>query len=99
MFIYACLHRFADSNPLFQVRRCCNNILGRDANDDRFPGAQPVSLSRDNLDLINRRPYKITWKADGTRYLILILGPSVYLINRSYDVRRAQMRFPNPHDR
>ncbi len=28
----------------------------------RFPGSQPVSLARSNLDLLNRRRYWVTWK-------------------------------------
>jgi hypothetical protein len=38
--------------------------------------------------------YWVTWKADGTRYLLLLTNWGVYMIDRSCDVRRAQMRFP-----
>ena len=37
----------------------------------RFPGSQPVSLARDNMDTISRHEYHVTWKADGTRYMVL----------------------------
>ena len=40
-----------------------------------FPGAQPVSMDRDNIDYLRREPYKVSWKADGTRYMMLIDGP------------------------
>jgi|TARA_B110000971_G_scaffold208873_1_gene234396 mRNA-capping enzyme len=33
----------------------------------RFPGSQPVSLARDNMDELTKREYHVTWKADGTR--------------------------------
>ena len=48
-----------------------------------FPGSQPVSLDRQNIELLSQRPYRVTWKADGTRYLMLILKEEeVYFIDR-----------------
>lgn len=38
------------------------------------------------------RSYWVTWKADGTRYLMLLTNWGVYLIDRSCDVRRVQVR-------
>jgi len=32
-----------------------------------FPGSQPVSMDVQNIGLLNQRPYKVSWKADGTR--------------------------------
>ncbi|XP_048225820.1 mRNA-capping enzyme [Ricinus communis] len=60
----------------------------------QFPGSHPVSLSRDNLQLLRQRYYYATWKADGTRYLMLIMMDGCYLIDRSFNFRRLQMRFP-----
>lgn len=62
-----------------------------------FPGSQPVSLGRDNMALLKREPYSVTWKADGTRYLLLLMRDGAYLVDRKFSVRRAQMRFPLPH--
>lgn len=59
-----------------------------------FPGSQPVSFSRDNREMLERRRYYVTWKADGTRYLLLMMQDGCYLVSRSFDVRRLQMRFP-----
>jgi len=39
-----------------------------------FPGSQPVSLDRDRIRLLQEKPYKVSWKADGTRYMMLIAG-------------------------
>lgn len=61
-----------------------------------FPGSQPVSLARSNLDMLFKRRYWVTWKADGTRYLILIHRTGTYLIDRSNAVTRVQMRWPTP---
>ncbi|GFR49356.1 hypothetical protein Agub_g11382, partial [Astrephomene gubernaculifera] len=60
----------------------------------RFPGMQPVSLSLDRMrDLVDRR-YHVTWKADGTRYMVFILPQGTYVMDRSFNVVRCEMRFP-----
>ncbi|KAJ3688981.1 hypothetical protein LUZ61_018145 [Rhynchospora tenuis] len=66
----------------------------------QFPGSHPVSLNRDNLQLLRQRYYYTTWKADGTRYMMLILRDGCYLVDRTFSFRRVQMRFPlkNIHD-
>ncbi|XVF78902.1 hypothetical protein PTKIN_Ptkin14bG0175100 [Pterospermum kingtungense] len=63
----------------------------------QFPGSHPVSLSRENLLLLSQRYYYATWKADGTRYMMLITVDGCYLIDRSFNFRRVQMRFPCRH--
>ncbi|KAG2690772.1 hypothetical protein I3760_09G205100 [Carya illinoinensis] len=60
----------------------------------QFPGSHPVSLNRDNLQLLRQRYYYSTWKADGTRYMMLITIDGCYLIDRNFNFRRVQMRFP-----
>jgi len=48
-----------------------------------FPGAQPVSMDRKNLMFLQEKPYKVSWKADGTRYMMLVDGDNeVYFIDR-----------------
>uniref|UniRef100_A0A7S0RP26 Tyrosine specific protein phosphatases domain-containing protein n=1 Tax=Pyramimonas obovata TaxID=1411642 RepID=A0A7S0RP26_9CHLO len=59
-----------------------------------FPGSQPVSLASSNLQLFESRPYHVTWKADGTRYMLLLVLDGVYLIDRKFEFRRVQMCFP-----
>ncbi|XP_008235258.1 PREDICTED: mRNA-capping enzyme-like [Prunus mume] len=60
----------------------------------QFPGSHPVSLNRDNQQLLRQRYYYATWKADGTRYMMLITWDGCYLIDRKFCFRRVQMRFP-----
>ncbi|GAX84577.1 hypothetical protein CEUSTIGMA_g11998.t1 [Chlamydomonas eustigma] len=62
--------------------------------DIKFPGSQPVSLDRQNLARIWGNRYWVTWKADGTRYMMLIERRGCYLIDRAANVARVQMRFP-----
>ncbi len=61
-----------------------------------FPGSQPVSLARSNLGLLFKHRYWVTWKADGTRYLVFIHRMGTYLIDRANVVTRVQMRWPMP---
>jgi len=52
-----------------------------------FPGAQPVSMDLNKLNLLSQKPYKVSWKADGTRYMMLIDGCNeVYMIDRDNSV-------------
>ncbi|CAN1171937.1 mRNA-capping enzyme [Linum perenne] len=60
----------------------------------KFPGSHPVSLSSENLVLLKQSYYYATWKADGTRYMMLIKRDGCYLIDRCFNFRRVQMRFP-----
>ena len=54
------------------------SFLGVDPNNRRFPGSQPVSLAQANIQLLEERAYRVTWKADGTRYMLFILTVSTY---------------------
>lgn len=47
-----------------------------------FPGSQPVSMNMNNLSLL-KKPYRVSWKADGFRYMMLIDGEDeVYFLDR-----------------
>ncbi|CAN1287474.1 mRNA-capping enzyme, partial [Linum perenne] len=80
------------------LRKICYEMLrmpmAARANPTFFPGSHPVSLSSENLQLLRERYYYVTWKPDGTRYMMLITMDGCYLIDRSYNFRRVQMRFP-----
>lgn len=51
-------------------------------------------IFRENQQLLRQRYYYATWKADGTRYMMLITWDGCYLIDRRFHFRRVQMRFP-----
>ncbi|CAO2839473.1 unnamed protein product [Amaranthus hypochondriacus] len=79
----------------FQLRRfCCDMLKTGQGRNLQFPGSHPVSLDRENLQLLRQRYYYATWKADGTRYMMLLCPDGAYLIDRSFKFRRVQMRFP-----
>lgn len=67
------------------------DIAGR-APGDAVVGSQPVSLDRANLVLLQMKRYFVTWKADGTRYLILLTRCGTYLVDRAGEVRRRWVR-------
>lgn len=87
-----------DPVPLDEAREyqdlCCWAILGKHDPSRRFPGSQPVSFARSNMNLLMQREYMVTWKADGTRYLLLAMRWGCFLIDRSFAVRRVELRFP-----
>ncbi|XP_050441542.1 mRNA-capping enzyme-like [Adelges cooleyi] len=52
-----------------------------------FPGSQPVSMDINNMKLLHTKPYRVTWKADGTRYMMFIQAENeVYFIDRDNSV-------------
>ena len=57
----------------------------------QFAGSQPVSLDRAKLAYIKAKRYWVTWKADGTRYMLLLTNWGAYLMDRACDVRRVQV--------
>uniref|UniRef100_A0A673KI43 mRNA-capping enzyme n=1 Tax=Sinocyclocheilus rhinocerous TaxID=307959 RepID=A0A673KI43_9TELE len=56
----------------------------------------PVSMDRRNIRLLEKNVYKVSWKADGTRYMMLIDGKDeVYMIDRDNSVFHiANLEFP-----
>ncbi|EZA60009.1 hypothetical protein DMN91_008331 [Ooceraea biroi] len=65
-----------------------------------FPGSQPVSMDIDNIRLLHTKPYRVSWKADGTRYMMLVQGDKeVYFIDRDNSVFEVNgLTFPHPRD-
>ncbi|KAF9680005.1 hypothetical protein SADUNF_Sadunf06G0075200 [Salix dunnii] len=83
------------NDQMDELRQFCYQTLKLNGRgNSQFPGSHPVSLSRDNLQLLRQRYYYATWKADGTRYMMLIMVDGCFLIDRNFKFRRVQMRFP-----
>ncbi|XP_005182334.2 mRNA-capping enzyme [Musca domestica] len=52
-----------------------------------FPGCQPVSMDRQNMKRLQEIPYRVSWKADGTRYMMLInKRDEIFFIDRNNSV-------------
>ena len=79
-----------------EIRAVALWLCGQEVSSSRFPGSQPVSLARDNMHELASREYHVTWKADGTRYMLLCMRDGAYLMDRKFAVRRVSVRFPAP---
>ncbi|XP_034436023.1 mRNA-capping enzyme isoform X3 [Hippoglossus hippoglossus] len=79
---------------LGEIQRMCQEMSEWERSG--FPGAQPVSMDRQNLRFLEQNPYKVSWKADGTRYMMLINGKNeVFMIDRDNTVfHMANLEFP-----
>ncbi|XP_067239671.1 mRNA-capping enzyme isoform X2 [Chanodichthys erythropterus] len=76
------------------IQRKCQEFSEWDKSG--FPGAQPVSMDLRNIRLLEKNAYKVSWKADGTRYMMLIDGKNeVFMIDRDNSVFHiANLEFP-----
>lgn len=82
-------------------QRCCElcnyNVNGASI---CFPGAHPVSMDRTNIQLLKSRPYRVSWKADGTRYMMFIEDEdNIFFLTRSHHLWRVKgLKFPKIED-
>lgn len=87
-----------DPDEVSRVQTVCQMIIGWKGKN--FPGAQPVSMDMRNVNNLRTHKYMVSWKADGTRYLMVVLGRGkVYMIDREncvFCVRNLQ--FPHRKD-
>lgn len=67
-----------------------------------FPGAQPVSMDMRNINHLRTKKYMVSWKADGTRYLMMVNGRGkVYMLDREnsvFSVHNLQFPHRKNHD-
>uniref|UniRef100_A0AC11DIU2 RNA guanylyltransferase and 5'-phosphatase n=1 Tax=Ovis aries TaxID=9940 RepID=A0AC11DIU2_SHEEP len=79
---------------LGEVQQKCHQFCGWEGSG--FPGAQPVSMDKQNIKLLEQKPYKVSWKADGTRYMMLIDGTNeVFMVDRDNSVFHvSNLEFP-----
>ncbi|XP_058517131.1 mRNA-capping enzyme-like [Ochotona princeps] len=83
---------------LGEVQQKCHQFCGWEGSG--FPGAQPVSMDKQNITLLEQKPYKVSWKADGTRYMMLVDGTNeVFMIDRDNSVFHvSNLEFPCQKD-
>lgn len=82
-------------------RHCCMllNYEGRGSGIS-FPGAQPVSMDLNNIQLLATNRYRVSWKADGCRYMLYIQDEdNIFFLTRSLQLWRVNgLRFPKIDD-
>ncbi|KAI0231116.1 mRNA-capping enzyme [Lamellibrachia satsuma] len=83
---------------LSQIQRMVQKMVGWSRSG--FPGAQPVSMDCQNISFLHKKPYKVSWKADGTRYMMLVNGKNqVYAVDRDNSVFHVpNLIFPRRKD-
>lgn len=86
----------SDGKELARIRMKVQRMVGWPSSG--FPGAQPVSMTRENCRLLVDSKYMVSWKADGTRYMLLIEDRNhMYFIDRDNSVFQIHgMTFPSP---
>ncbi|XP_058126525.1 mRNA-capping enzyme [Anopheles ziemanni] len=77
-----------------RVRMMCGSKM------QGFSGAQPVSMDMGNMRFLTQMPYRVSWKADGTRYMMLIhREKEIYFFDRDNSVFAVEgIRFPSLED-
>jgi mRNA-capping enzyme len=65
-----------------------------------FPGSQPVSMDNNNKHFISEKEYMVSWKADGNRYMMFVVGANqIYFIDRDNTVFFVEgITFPKRKD-
>jgi len=58
-----------------------------------FPAPQPISIERQHFAQLNSHPYVVSPKADGERFLLVVLGSKSVLINRAFEETDIKFRF------
>ncbi|UJR26354.1 hypothetical protein I4U23_007687 [Adineta vaga] len=87
-----------DESTLHHIRTKCQQIC--QWNRQSFPGSQPISMDKKNYKLIFESPYMVSWKADGTRYMMLIEDKDrIYMLDRNNHVFQIhRLLFPTTID-
>lgn len=90
-----------DMRELTRIRQKIKAFVGY--NGAGFPGAQPVSMMCANMRYLGEKKYKVSWKADGTRYMLLIEGKDqLYFTDRDFSIFQIHgLTFPsskNPYE-
>ncbi|KAL1491661.1 hypothetical protein ABEB36_012223 [Hypothenemus hampei] len=87
------VHYFDEQPKAFFLQKKAQIMCGWKKKD--FPGCQPVSMDKKNIKLLQEKPYRVSWKADGNRYMMLIDGEDeVYFFDRNHSVFKVSgLRF------
>jgi hypothetical protein len=95
------LIRVKCSEKIGWVRQIVNRAYGVPPHVSHMPVDHPVSLDRRNLQVLGTEPYVATFKADGTRYLLVLcmyrLRPLACFVDRVGAVYSLHVRAPAVH--
>lgn len=90
---------FQEQPKAYNIQRKVQAMCGWKSSKG-FPGCQPVSMDCQNIQLLHSKPYRVSWKADGTRYMLLIDGEDEqYFLDRDNNIFHVHgIRFPHRKD-
>ncbi|KAK2527737.1 Rngtt [Columba livia] len=88
-----CVTQVTTQPKLGGIQQKCQQFCGWEGSG--FPGAQPVSMDKQNIKFLEQKPYKVSWKADGTRalsaYLVCLLSQgNESMLRRSGDLAAGE---------
>lgn len=92
------VHLVRDIDLKCRIYRHCCSLCKFNQDTDRiaFPGAQPVSMDRTNIQFLRAHRYRISWKADGCRFMMYIQDEdNIFFLDRNLLLWRVTgLRFP-----
>lgn len=96
------VHLIRDEALKQRIYRHCCMLCNYNVNSSSisFPGAQPVSMDLTNLELLKVHRYRVSWKADGCRYMLYIQDEdNIFFLTRSLQLWRVSgLKFPKKED-
>ncbi|XP_017773246.1 PREDICTED: mRNA-capping enzyme-like, partial [Nicrophorus vespilloides] len=92
------VYEFTEQPKAHELKKKVQLMCGWKSKD--FPGSQPVSMDTHNIQGLHTKPYRVSWKADGTRYMMLIDGENeTYFFDRDYNIFHVDgLTFPYRKD-
>eukprot|EP01092_Planopodium_desertum_P009655 TRINITY_DN4194_c0_g1_i1.p1 TRINITY_DN4194_c0_g1~~TRINITY_DN4194_c0_g1_i1.p1 ORF type:complete len:575 (+),score=108.32 TRINITY_DN4194_c0_g1_i1:44-1726(+) len=73
-----------DAEETQLIRRTCLSLAR--AFKDKFPGSTTSSIARRSISFLKKAPYLTSIKANGTRFLLLLVNRKAYFINRKMQI-------------
>ncbi|CAL4067138.1 unnamed protein product, partial [Meganyctiphanes norvegica] len=79
------IYRISEKSLQNKIKNQVKDIFGGNRKYG-FSGCFPVNLNHKNISNLRNYPHKVSWKADGIRYMMLIEGEQkIYLIGGNFD--------------
>lgn len=96
------VHLVRDETLKHKIYNHCCMLLNHTTRSSSvsFPGAQPVSMDRENISLLAAHRYRVSWKADGCRYMMYIQDEeNIFFLTRNLHLWRVNnLKFPKLDD-
>ena len=75
----------------------CDSLFGFQLKRNYFPGPQPVTVEKKDIESLKNNDYMVCEKSDGERYVLLLINvdskPMCFMINRNNDLYFMNLSF------